>query len=170
MMPLVPENVYSNQANAYDYFCAPVSGQGYINAGNFEAENDSQVAGIVRRNDELTVLREEGHIVILRVGIAKDGTVIVQKAMESLLKGVAHDGHLIIVNVEILVADTIVLDELVGKAGRLVVLVDQALGGQLPAEQDKHYVAFVVSDGDNATYWQNTAAFAANYMNASVDW
>lgn len=36
-----------------------------------------------------------------------------------------------------------------------------------PAEQGKHYVAFVVSDGDNATYWQNTAAFATNYMNAS---
>lgn len=38
---------------------------------------------------------------------------------------------------------------------------------QLPAEQGKHYVAFVVSDGDNATYWQNTAAFATNYMNAA---
>lgn len=37
----------------------------------------------------------------------------------------------------------------------------------LPAEQGKHYVAFVVSDGDNATYWQNTAAFATNYMNAA---
>lgn len=37
----------------------------------------------------------------------------------------------------------------------------------LPAESGKHYVAFVVSDGDNATYWQNTAAFATNYMNAS---
>lgn len=36
-----------------------------------------------------------------------------------------------------------------------------------PAEQGKHYVAFVVSDGDNATYWQNTAAFATNYMNAA---
>ena len=36
-----------------------------------------------------------------------------------------------------------------------------------PAENGKHYVAFVVSDGDNATYWQNTAAFATNYMNAA---
>ena len=36
-----------------------------------------------------------------------------------------------------------------------------------PAESGKHYVAFVVSDGDNATYWQNTAPFATNYMNAS---
>ncbi len=36
-----------------------------------------------------------------------------------------------------------------------------------PAEAGKHYVAFVVSDGDNATYWQNTAAFATNYMNAA---
>lgn len=36
-----------------------------------------------------------------------------------------------------------------------------------PAEEGKHYVAFVVSDGDNATYWQNTAPFATNYMNAS---
>lgn len=35
------------------------------------------------------------------------------------------------------------------------------------AEQGKHYVAFVVSDGDNATYWQNTAGFATNYMNAA---
>lgn len=42
LMPLVLENVYNNQANAYDYFCAPVSGQGYINAGNFEAENDGE--------------------------------------------------------------------------------------------------------------------------------
>lgn len=33
-------------------------------------------------------------------------------------------------------------------------------------DNDKHYVAFVVSDGDNATYWQNTAAFAENYMAA----
>ena len=40
LMPIVLENVYSNTANAYDYFCAPVSGQGYINAGNFEAQND----------------------------------------------------------------------------------------------------------------------------------
>ena len=37
----------------------------------------------------------------------------------------------------------------------------------LPAEEGKHYVAFVVSDGDNATYWQNTAGFATNYMNAT---
>ena len=36
----------------------------------------------------------------------------------------------------------------------------------LPAEQGKHYVAFVVSDGDNATYWQNTATFSTKYMNA----
>lgn len=42
LMPLVLENVYNNQANAYDYFCAPVSGQGYINAGNFEAEKDGK--------------------------------------------------------------------------------------------------------------------------------
>ena len=42
LMPLVLENVYSNQSNGYDYFCAPVSGQGYINAGNFEAENDGE--------------------------------------------------------------------------------------------------------------------------------
>lgn len=33
-------------------------------------------------------------------------------------------------------------------------------------DEDKHYVAFVVSDGDNATYWQNTASFAENYMAA----
>ena len=38
---------------------------------------------------------------------------------------------------------------------------------ELSAEQGKHYVAFVVSDGDNATYWQNTATFATNYMNAA---
>ena len=36
-----------------------------------------------------------------------------------------------------------------------------------PAQSGKHYVAFVVSDGDNATYWQNTATFATNYMNAA---
>ena len=34
------------------------------------------------------------------------------------------------------------------------------------ANNKKHYVAFVVSDGDNATYWQNTAGFSSNYMNA----
>ena len=37
----------------------------------------------------------------------------------------------------------------------------------LPAEQGKHYVAFVVSDGDNAQYWQNTAIFSTSYMNAT---
>ena len=36
-----------------------------------------------------------------------------------------------------------------------------------PAEQGKHYVAFVVSDGDNAQYWQNTAIFSTSYMNAT---
>lgn len=35
------------------------------------------------------------------------------------------------------------------------------------AEQGKHYVAFVVSDGDNAQYWQNTAIFSTNYMRAT---
>lgn len=38
---------------------------------------------------------------------------------------------------------------------------------ELPAEQGKHYVAFVVSDGDNAQYWQNTAIFSTSYMNAT---
>lgn len=37
----------------------------------------------------------------------------------------------------------------------------------LPAETGKHYVAFVVSDGDNAQYWQNTAIFSTSYMNAT---
>lgn len=32
--------------------------------------------------------------------------------------------------------------------------------------ENKHYVAFIVSDGDNATMWQNTSLFAANFMNA----
>lgn len=36
-----------------------------------------------------------------------------------------------------------------------------------PAEQGKHYVSFVVSDGDNAQYWQNTAIFSTSYMNAT---
>lgn len=36
-----------------------------------------------------------------------------------------------------------------------------------PAEAGKHYVAFVVSDGDNAQYWQNTAIFSTSYMNAT---
>lgn len=36
-----------------------------------------------------------------------------------------------------------------------------------PAEQGKHYVAFIVSDGDNAQYWQNTAIFSTVYMNAT---
>ena len=34
------------------------------------------------------------------------------------------------------------------------------------ADPTKHYVAFVVSDGDNATMWQNTAPFAPNFMRA----
>ena len=42
LMPLVLENIYSNVANEYDYFCAPVSGQGYINAGNFAAQNNGE--------------------------------------------------------------------------------------------------------------------------------
>lgn len=29
-----------------------------------------------------------------------------------------------------------------------------------------HYVAFIVSDGDNATMWQNTSLFAGTFMNA----
>lgn len=37
----------------------------------------------------------------------------------------------------------------------------------LPAKPGKHYVAFVVSDGDNAQYWQNTAIFSTSYMNAT---
>lgn len=35
------------------------------------------------------------------------------------------------------------------------------------AEQGKHYIAFVVSDGDNAQYWQNTAIFSTSYMGAA---
>lgn len=38
---------------------------------------------------------------------------------------------------------------------------------KMQAEQGKHYVAFVVSDGDNAQYWQNTSIFSTNYMNAT---
>ncbi|QWB95493.1 hypothetical protein KHQ89_05940 [Mycoplasmatota bacterium] len=34
------------------------------------------------------------------------------------------------------------------------------------ADPNKHYVSFVVSDGDNATMWQNTSPFAQNFMNA----
>lgn len=36
----------------------------------------------------------------------------------------------------------------------------------IAVDSNKHYVAFVVSDGDNATYWQNTATFSTNYMSA----
>lgn len=35
------------------------------------------------------------------------------------------------------------------------------------ADPNKHYVSFVVSDGDNATYWQNTATFSTTYMATS---
>lgn len=42
LMPLVMDNAYNTRANAYDYFCAPVSGQGYINAGNFAAQKDGE--------------------------------------------------------------------------------------------------------------------------------
>ncbi len=42
LMPLVMDNAYNTRANAYDYFCAPVSGQGYINAGNFAAQEDGK--------------------------------------------------------------------------------------------------------------------------------
>jgi hypothetical protein len=37
-----------------------------------------------------------------------------------------------------------------------------------PAEEGKHYVAFIFSDGDNASMWQNSAPYAANMMNASA--
>ncbi len=36
---------------------------------------------------------------------------------------------------------------------------------EVKADSDKHYVSFIVSDGDNATYWQNTAPFSTSYMN-----
>ncbi len=37
----------------------------------------------------------------------------------------------------------------------------------MTAQSGKHYVAFVVSDGDNAQYWQNTQMFSDSYMNAN---
>ncbi len=95
LMPLVLENVYSNQANAYDYFCAPVSGQGYINAGNFEAENDGEYfADFVSKLD---VYMEKADLsVVTVIGGNQQGDLINVLAgyasCDNVTGGIVYDG------------------------------------------------------------------------------
>lgn len=95
LMPLVLENVYENQANAYDYFCAPVSGQGYINAGNFEAENNGKYfADFVSKLD---VYMEKANLsVVTVIGGNQQGDLVNvlhgYASAENVTGGIVYDG------------------------------------------------------------------------------
>ena len=95
LMPLVLENVYNNQANAYDYFCAPVSGQGYINAGNFEAESDGKYfADFVSKLD--VYMKKSGLSVVTVIGGNQQGDLVNvlhgYASAESVTGGIVYDG------------------------------------------------------------------------------
>lgn len=95
LMPLVLENVYSNQANAYDYFCAPVSGQGYINAGNFEAQkNGEYFADFVSKLD--VYMKKSGLSVVTVIGGGSQGDYLNvlsgYASAESVTGGIVYDG------------------------------------------------------------------------------
>ncbi len=75
LMPLVLENAYYNQANPYDYFCAPVSGQGYISAGSFEAQNDGlYFADFVSKLD--VYMKKSGLSVVTVIGADLQGDFV----------------------------------------------------------------------------------------------
>ena len=95
LMPLVLENVYANQSNAYDYFCAPVSGQGYINAGNFEAEKDGKYfADFVSKLD--VYMKKSGLSVVTVIGGNQQGDLVNvlhgYASAESVTGGIVYDG------------------------------------------------------------------------------
>lgn len=95
LMPLVLENVYDNQANAYDYFCAPVSGQGYINAGNFEAENNGEYfADFVSKLD--VYMKKADLSVVTVIGGNQQGDLVNvlcgYASAESVTGGIVYDG------------------------------------------------------------------------------
>lgn len=95
LMPLVLENVYYNQSNAYDYFCAPVSGQGYINAGNFENESDGvYFADFVSKLD-LYMGKADLSVVTVIGGNSKGDLVNVlhgYASAENVTGGIVYDG------------------------------------------------------------------------------
>ena len=96
LMPLVLENVYSNQANAYDYFCAPVSGQGYINAGNFEAENDgAYFADFVSKLDVYMNKADLSVVTVIGGNQAGDLVNVLNgyASCKSVTGGIVYDGN-----------------------------------------------------------------------------
>ena len=96
LMPLVLANVYGTQANAYDYFCAPVSGQGYINAGNFAAQKDGEYfADFCSKLD--VYMKKAGLSVATVIGGNSQGdlaNVLTGYAgCESVTGGIVYDGN-----------------------------------------------------------------------------
>ena len=95
LMPLVLENVYSNQSNGYDYFCAPVSGQGYINAGNFEAENDGEYFADFVSKLDVYMGKSDLSVVTVIGGNQKGDLVNVlhgYASAENVTGGIVYDG------------------------------------------------------------------------------
>ncbi len=95
LMPLVLENVYSNQSNGYDYFCAPVSGQGYINAGNFEAENDGEYFADFVSKLDVYMGKSDLSVVTVIGGNQQGGLVNVlhgYASAENVTGGIVYDG------------------------------------------------------------------------------
>lgn len=96
LMPLVLANVYGTQANAYDYFCAPVSGQGYINAGNFAAQKDGEYfADFCSKLD--VYMKKAGLSVATVIGGNSQGDLANVLAgyagCESVTGGIVYDGN-----------------------------------------------------------------------------
>ena len=95
LMPLVLENVYEGQANPYDYFCAPVSGQGYINAGNFEAESNGEYFADFVSKLDVYMKKADLSVVTVIGGNSKGDLVNVLKGYASADKvtgGIVYDG------------------------------------------------------------------------------
>ncbi len=95
LMPLVLENVYGNQANAYDYFCAPVSGQGYINAGNFEAESDGKYFADFVSKLDVYMAKADLSVVTVIGGNQQGDLVNVLKgyaSCQNVTGGIVYDG------------------------------------------------------------------------------
>lgn len=95
LMPLVLQNVYSGQANEYDYFCAPVSGQGYINAGNFEAESGGEYFADFVSKLDVYMNKADLSVVTVIGGNSQGDLVNVLKgyaSAESVTGGIVYDG------------------------------------------------------------------------------
>lgn len=96
LMPLVLENVYENQANGYDYFCAPVSGQGYIDAGYFEAQKDGKYfLDFVSKLDVYMKKADLGVVTVIGASTQGDipGVLSGYASCESVSGGIVYEGH-----------------------------------------------------------------------------